>query len=262
MKKLGWCVLVASLWIPGAAMAQNALDGTWKVDLNNAKLSSKPDIYLLRDGMWHCKTCVPAIDVKADGQDQTVAGHPYYDSISITIVDDHTVQQTTKKAGKVVGTSKSTVSADGKTLTSEGSFRSANGQEVASKGEATRVANGPAGSHAVSGSWRDSKVDSVSDNGLTVTFKVQGDSLTMTSPTGENYTAKLDGTDAPYNGDPGITSVSVRRLGKNAIEESDKRDGKVISVSKITVASSGQSLTMEFADKLHGTTSEFSAEKQ
>ena len=35
----------------------------------------------------------------------------------------------------------------------------------------------------------------------------------MTNPTGQTYTAKLDGADAPMKGDPGITSVSVKIKG-------------------------------------------------
>jgi len=137
-----------------------------------------------------------------------------------------------------------------------------NADPVTGKGEETRVAKGPAGSHAISGSWRVTKIDSVSDNGLSFTYKVEGDSLTMTTPTGQSYTAKLDGTEAPYKGDPGTSSVSVKRLDKNTIEETDKRDGKVIAVARITVSADGKSMTVAVDDKLHGTSSQFVAVKQ
>jgi hypothetical protein len=136
------------------------------------------------------------------------------------------------------------------------------GDPVTGKGEETRVAKGPAGSHSISGSWRTSKMDSVSDNGLAFTYKVEGDSLTMTNPTGQSYTAKLDGTDALYKGDPGTTSVSVKKVDKNTLEETDKRDGKVISVTRMTVAANGKSMSITSDDKLHGTTSKIVAEKQ
>ena len=84
----------------------------------------------------------------------------------------------------------------------------------------------------------------------------------MSSPTGQGYTAKLDGTDAPYKGDPGTTSVSVKRLGKNGFEETDKRDEKVISVARNTVSADGKTLNVVIDDMLHGTTSEFVAQKQ
>src|SRR5271165_4014615 len=251
MKKLLWICLLASILMPVSALAQSAFDGTWKVDMSKAQLPKKPDVYLLQAEMFHCKTCVPPIDIKADGQDQKVTGHPYYDSMSIKIVDDLSIEETDKKDGKTVATSKWTVSADGNTLIVEFSDSSdTNAAPVTGKGESIRVAKGPANSHAISGSWRASKVENLSDNALLVTLKLEGDTLSMNSPTGQSYTAKLDGTDAPYKGDPGITSVSVKRMGKNSFEETDKRDGKVISVAKITVAPDGKSMTIAVADKL------------
>jgi hypothetical protein len=137
-----------------------------------------------------------------------------------------------------------------------------NAAPVTGKGEATRVANGPAGSNAISGSWRTTKIEAVSDNGITWTYKVSGGELTMTNPTGQSYTAKLNGTEAPYNGDPGTTSVSVKQMGKNTIEETDKRDGKVIEVTRSTIAADGKSMTVAWTDKLHGSNGQFVAEKQ
>lgn len=124
------------------------------------------------------------------------------------------------------------------------------------------MAKGPAGSSAISGSWRTTKLETVSDNAITTTYKVNGDELTMTTPTGQSYTAKLDGTEAPYKGDPGTTSVSVEQMGKNTIEETDKRDGKVISVFKMTLEPDGKTAKCVAEDKLRGTTTEFVVEKQ
>ena len=101
-----------------------------------------------------------------------------------------------------------------------------------------------------------------SGSALTIIYKVVGDSLSMSSPTGQGYTAKLDGTDAPYKGDPGTTSVSVKRVDKNTMEETDKRDGKVISVARMMVSADGKTMTFKVEDKLHGTTSQFTAAKQ
>jgi hypothetical protein len=263
MKKLLYAMLALCVLAPSLAAAQNAFDGTWKIDLKKAQMPKKPDVFLLQSGTYVCKTCVPPISVKADGQDQKVTGHPYFDSMAITVVDDQTISEIDKKDGKVVATSKTTVSADGKTATFEFSDSSnTNADPVVGKGTSTRVAKGPAGSHAVSGSWRTTSFENLSDNGLTFTYKVDGDSLTMTAPTGQTYTAKLDGTDAEYKGDPGTNGVSVKKLSDKAIEETDKRDGKVISVSRIMLASDGKSMTIAVSDKLHGTTMSFVAQKQ
>ena len=262
MKKLLWTALVPLL-MPMMAAAQNSIDGTWRLDVKTAELPKKPDVFLLQGGVYECKTCVPPINVKADGQDHQVTGSPYFDTVSIKVLDDRTIEETDKKGSKTVTTSKSSVSPDGKTLNFTFADSSAtNAEPVTGEGEATRVAKAPAGAHAISGSWRTSKFENISANALSVTYKVDGDTLTMSNPTGQGYTAKLDGTEAPYKGDPGTTSVSVKQMGKNVIEETDKRDGKVISVARITVAPDGKSMTLAVTDKLRGTTSEFKAEKQ
>ena len=83
----------------------------------------------------------------------------------------------------------------------------------------------------------------------------------MTTPTGQSYTAKLNGGDAPMKGDPGVTSVSVKMMG-NTLEENDKRDGKVIGVFKVTVAADGKTAKASFDDKLQNRTTDFTATKQ
>jgi len=261
MNKLLLSAVLLALSVP--AIAQNVFDGTWKFHLDDAQFPKKPDIFLLQNGSYECKTCAPPIKVKADGQDQPVQGHPYFDSMSIKVIDDRTIEEVDKKGGKTVATSKTVVSPDGKTANFEFTDSSnTNADPVTGKGTATQVAKGPAGSHAVSGSWVTSKMENLSDNGLTVTFKVEGDSLSMNNLTGQSYTAKLDGTEAPYKGDPGVTSVSVKSIGKNTMEETDKRDGKVISVARWTVGPDGKTMTVKVDDKLHNSQSQFTATKQ
>jgi len=260
MKKL--CLLgLLAMCLP--AMAQSAFNGTWKGDISSYQAPTKPDEYLLKDGMYHCKTCAPPYDIKADGTDQAVKGHPYMDTVAIKVVDDRTIEETDKKGGKIVTTSKTVVSPDGKMTSWEFSDSSASsGAPVTGKGQSTRVGAQPPGSHAISGSWHTAKMEDFSDNGLLVTYKVEGDSLSMSTPTGQSYMAKLDGTEAPYKGDPGTTSVSVKSMGKNTIEETDKRDGKVIGVAKMTVSPDGKTLSVDYTDKLHGTSSKWKATKQ
>lgn len=263
MRTLLWTGLMVSLFMPGLATAQSAFDGTWKVDMNKVELPKKPDVYLLQDGMYECKTCVPPIKVKADGQDQAVTGDPYLDTVAIKVISDHEIQEIDKKNGKTVATATTTVSPDGNTLTVEFSDSSnSNAAPVTGKSEATRVAKAPAGSNAISGSWRTAKFATLSENAITWTYKVSGDELSMTNATGQSYTAKLNGQEAPYKGDPGTTSVSVKMTGKDTLEETDKRGDKVISISKTTLEPDGKTAKIVVEDKLRGTSMQFVAEKQ
>jgi hypothetical protein len=261
MKTTFFFVALAAM-LPALAAAQSSFDGTWKIDLNKVDFSKKPDVFLLQNGIYECKTCTPPYKVKADGTDQSVSGHPYFDTAAIKIVNDHEIEETDKKGGKVVTTT--TVSVDGNTatITFSDSSDTNGGPPVTGKIEATLVAKGPAGSHAISGSWRTAKIANLSDNGIVWTYKISGDELTMTSQSGQSYTAKLDGTDAPMKGDPGVTSVSVKMMGKGTLEESDKRGGKIISVQKMTLAADGKSAKISVDDKLQNRTTDFEAMKQ
>jgi hypothetical protein len=264
MKRLSFLVMLSALLVPTLAAAQSAFDGTWKIDMNKVDFSKKADVFLLQNGMYACKTCTPPYEIKADGTDQSVSGHPYYDTVAIKVLNDHSIEETDKKGGKVVSTSTTTVSSDGDTVmfTFSDSSNTNGGPPVTGKGEATRVAKGPAGSNAISGSWRTTKIEGLSDNATVWSYKVSSDEITMTTPTGQSYTAKLDGTDAPMKGDPGVSSVSVKMIGKNTLEETDKRNGKVIAVFKMTAAADGKTAKASVDDKLQNKTTEFAVTKQ
>ena len=264
MKWLFILVAPVALLLPGTAPAQSAFDGTWKMDMNQVGFDKKPDVFLLRDGMYSCKTCVPPYTIKADGSDQPVSGHPYFDSIAIKVVSDHEIQETDKKGGKVVGTSTSKVSADGNTtmFSFVDSSNTNGGPPVTGKGEAVRVAPGPAGSSPISGSWQMKKIEGLSENATTTKYMVKGNKFMMSSPTGQSYTAKLDGSDAPMKGDPGVTSVSVKMMGNNMLEETDKRNGKAIGVFKMTIQPDGKTAKATYDDLLTHRTNTFVMVKQ
>ncbi len=240
--------------------AQNAFNGTWRFDVQNGQFGGKPFIQSLQKGVYHCD-CNPELTVKADGKDHERKGSPYSDTINIREIDDHTIEKVTKKGGKIVSRSKETASEDGNTLKSEWTAWD-NGHETSGADTSKRVAPAPAGANRTSGSWQFEKVDSASDNMTAATFKATADGLSMTVGTGDSYTAKFDGKDYPYKGDPGTTSVSLKKIDDHTIEETDKLDGKIISVRRMTVSSDGKTLTLDVEDKQEGTTAKWTAHKE
>jgi hypothetical protein len=260
MKKFSiglWLLLV----LPAMAIAQSPFDGTWVADLNTAKLSQKPEIFLLNQGMYSCVTCVPKIKVKADGQDQKVTGSHYLDSAAIRVVDANTIEEIDKKDGKVVYRSTSTVSADGKSLSTkfEESFEAA---PVTGEENYTRVSRGPAGSHAVSGSWRAEKFSNISSNGISVTYESTPDGMKMSDNNGEGYDAKFDGKKYPLQNDPGHTLVSIKKLGTHTLMETYTRDGKVISTFTMTISADGKVMHAVANDLEQGRINQFTLNKK
>src|SRR5580658_6963539 len=97
MKRILFLLVFGALFVPALASAQSVLDGTWKLDMNKVDFSKKPDVFVLQNGMYACKTCTPPYDIKADGTDQPVSGHPYFDTVAIKVVNDHSIEETDKK---------------------------------------------------------------------------------------------------------------------------------------------------------------------
>ena len=80
--------------------------------------------------------------------------------------------------------------------------------------------------------------------------------------TGETYTAKLDGSDAPVKGAYGYDTVSLKKINARSIEETDKRGGDVIDVSTMTVSPDGKKMTIVDTNKKTDRTSTYVATKQ
>jgi hypothetical protein len=248
--------------VAAPAAAGTGIDGTWKADLSSVQLNQKPDQLLLKAGQYSCATCTPPLTIAADGAFHAVTGRPYSDQISVKADDDHNVTSTSRKGGRDMGQTKYSVSADGKTLTVSFTDSSIpNAKPVTGSLTETRVADAPAGAHAISGSWKLDKYNSVSQEGLTVTYKLDADTLHMTTPAGQSYDAKLDGTDAPIKGDIGGTTASVKKQADGSYQETDKRGGKVISLTTMTVGADGK-LHVVNEDKQSGTTLKYDANKK
>jgi len=231
-------------------LAAGPFTGTWKIDVSKAMFSDKPDTIELGNGIYKCPTCDPPITVKADGVDHPVSGSPAYDTMSVRIIDDHTVKVFAKKDGKVGYQQKTVVAPDGMTETvSFTSFPPAGAQPVTGTVSLRRVSKAEPGMHAVSGSWVAEKAENISDNGLTATFDETADGLKMTQPTGEHYDAKFDGKEYTYEGSAELNQVVLKRIDAHTIEETDKRDGEFRGKAKMTVSPDGRTMKMVVEDR-------------
>jgi len=250
----------ALLLVPVAALAASALDGTWRARIESVQVSGKPDVFAVVDGTYTCSSCDPPISVRADGLDHPVKGHDYYDSIALKVRDERTLERTIKQKGKVAGSGIVTVSADGARLT--GTFTDYTGAKPASGSyTAKRVAAGPPGSHAASGSWQQDKMQSGNDALLTVTYAMSSDSFSM-SANGQSYHARFDGKEYRVQGDPGHTTVSLKKLDERTVIETDRRAGRVTDEVRIHATEDGKSIELTDLDRVRGQTAKLILDKQ
>jgi hypothetical protein len=114
----------------------------------------------------------------------------------------------------------------------------------------SRVPGGVQGSDKISGTWQLIETD-LTNHDEDTTYKVTGDTLTMSDRMGRSFTAKLDGTDAPYKGTPEFTSVSLKLIDSHTLEETDKKDGQAVLVMRWTIDPDGRTMHARF-DDTHG----------
>jgi hypothetical protein len=253
-------VISALLLMPAAALAQSAFDGTWKTRVDSLKVTGKPDVLAIVDGEYICSSCVPEIKVKADGKDQAVTGHDYYDSVAIVVVDPHSFEVTTKKAGKQISSVTYSVSLDGNTLS--GKFRDYTGSKMATGSfTESRRAKGPAGSHMASGSWQPDQFSDANDVTRTVAYQMTDQQFSM-HWNGQSYNAKFDGKQYPVHGDPGNTTVALKRIDANNVEETDTRSGKVTDEIHLAAAPDGHTINVTDKDMVRDQITSFTLDKQ
>jgi hypothetical protein len=256
MKRL----LILLLLSPLPLFAQSPFDGTWIINSDTAQLPEKPQLYALAQGVFRCSSCVPKIEIEANGQDQKVAGSSYFDTESVRIVDGYTVEFIAKKAGKTMFTEIDIVSPDGATLTQ--TVRDTTESEaVMIETLSRRVAKGTPGAHDLTGSWRAYKVHR-SKNGATIKYRCTKEGFSAETPLGERFDAKFDGKDYPVEDDPGHTTVSAKLLNASSVELTSKRGGKVVGVLHLSVALSGEMIHAVFEDKESDATATYDMQRQ
>ncbi len=263
LRALSLCAAAALAVIASPAVAQSPLDGTWKIDPASKTIESKPDQFEVKGGMFNCSTCIPPLAVKADGQFHPVKDRPYWDEIAVLVVNSRTLRSQYRKEGRVVGETRRQLSDDGNQLT-VATINTNNAAElpITSTTVATRVGPAPEGAHAASGQWKVVPTTSVSDAASTMTIKVVGDRVQVSTATGETLNATVGGPAAVNVGNPGKLMTKVERPEPNAIRLTDMLMGKVSLVSTYTVSGDGTTLNAEWQDPRDGSHGTFVARKQ
>lgn len=249
-------LLAFLLFLQSRATTPSPFDGTWIIDSAATQLPQKPVVLLLANGMYG----PTGQQIKADGTDQKVPETGYSDTMSVRIVDDRTVEIILRKAGKTMFTELDAVSADGRTLT-QVVKDTTEAQAVTIETVSRRLEKGPDGSHALSGSWQAYKVNR-SKNGSVITYRCTAYGFSARTSLGEGFDAKFDGNFYPVEDDPAHTMVMLKLLDSSTVEQTNKRDGKIVSVLRLTVSPDGKTIHASYENKEDNTTTRSKMRKQ
>jgi len=241
------------------SVGQSPFDGTW---MNKAgeQVPQGPASYSLTSEVFRCSCAIGDIELKPDGYDHKTSETSYWDTLNVQEVDAHTVALIAKKAGRTTFTEIDSVSQDGTMLT-QMVKDTTEAETVTIEIQSKRVKSGSTNSHAISGTWKPVKA-SRSRNASLIKYTCTRDSFSAETPLGEKYTAKFDGNFYPVEDDPGHTMVSAKLVDARTVELTSKRNGKIVSVSHLSVAPDGNSIHVVFENTESGTKNAFDFEKQ
>lgn len=251
-------LLIPTLLLPAAALAGTGFDGTWKTNIESLKTTGKPLALLLTGGEYTCSSCNPPYTVKADGAEHEVTGRPYFDTAQVTVTGPSSADIVLKQGSKEIVRFSDTVSADGTTLTSKVTNHQG-AQTETDEFTAKRVDAAPAGSHPLSGSWQEEQHSRGEQR--PVQYRMTAEGFQMRS-NGQSYDARFDGKEYPVAGDPGKTTVSLKKIDDSTVEETDHRQGKVVHEIRLALAKDGNTIAVIDKDIALGQTITYTLEKQ
>jgi hypothetical protein len=251
-------LLIPTLLLPAAAFAGTGFDGTWKTNMDSLQATGKPFILVLTRGEYTCLSCNPPYTVKADGAEHRVSGQAYFDTANVRVTGPNSAEIVLKQGSKEFVRFSDTVSADGTTLTSKVTNHVGE-QTVTDALIAKRVGATPENSHPISGSWQEQK--HVGGDLRTVQYRMTAEGFQMRW-NGESYDANFDGKEYPVAGDPGKTTVSLKKIDAATVEETDYRQSEVVDKVRLALANDGNTIAVIDEDIAHGQTITYTLERQ
>lgn len=227
----------------GAAQAngRSPFDGRWRTDLTSLSFPKTPEDILLRDGVYSCRSCLPPVNIAADGNYRPLSGISGIDRRAVEMVDARTIRITDRNGDLAVRENVIRVSADGRRRQiAWKDITRTDAPEISGVTIQRRIGSPIAGAHAASGQWVTVRLTNVTNAARTETLKLEGGFLSMSRASGESYRASVDGPPSPYVGNPSISEVVVTRAGPRELVETSLYHGEVISILTRRIAADGK----------------------
>lgn len=112
------------------------------------------------------------------------------------------------------------------------------------------------------GFWMKVNADKSLDPASQVEYRIEKNFITMATPQGQGYRARLDGADSPVANDTSTTSVSVKLEGRNTLLETSRLNGKAWMVTTIEIGADGKSAKVAWKNLTNNTTGSYVLSRQ
>ena len=236
MNKRLYCVCALALAAAPCVAAGPSWDGTWKLNPAKSKMTGSTVTISQNGNMYGVDTGSFKFSFACDGKDY----HVLPDRTIACTGGGNAYTLVWKINGKVLSTTKRTISADGKTLTDVDSGKRPDGTAYTDHETDTRVGGGS----GMAGTWKSTVVKNSAPS--IFILKVNGDVLHFEDPGYKSVSdAKLDGTPAEIKGPtaPAGLMVSNKYDGPSKVLTIVTLNGKELGRDVMTLSADGKTIT-------------------
>ena len=225
-----------------AAHAGSPFAGTWVADLRATEFSLRPLELSITNGKYKRASCWVADEVAADGAEHALGDNPFFDAMSVRIVDPLHVEVTQKSAGRTTWTGAYSVAADLRSMT----LRFTDGratEPVTGLIRYEREGEPTSGAHALTGTWQGKELAELSPSGRSMTIEDIDNGVTLHAADGRNFAIRFGGrSNEPLHGYLEGAMVHVGRRTPNTLQINRTQNGTLVEMVLGQVSGDGQSM--------------------
>jgi hypothetical protein len=240
-------------------MSWAELTGTWVIQpgLTTFEMPRSPTLSLDR-GVYRRTDCRgDPIDMPADRGFHPVKKQPFFDRMSVRVVDARRVAIEQKLGDKTTWKGAYTVSRNGAEMTLEFENDLA-AKPVTGTLQYVREGTAVAGAHPLTGTWRLEKLIGLSASGSSLTFTIEqsstgqdtNDGFTFLASDGRGAEGKTDAKDYPLQGYLEGATLSMHHLVPNVWAMNRKQNHTLVEMSGAKVSDDGRTMMLRQTDLL------------
>ena len=242
-------VIALSAFVSADAWANTPFAGTWRVDPQHTTFELQSTLMLeLAHGIYRRTSCAVEDQVAADGALHPLTDDPYYDAMSVSIVDDRTVDIVQQLKGREIWRGRYTIAEDLRSMKLD--YRDARAAVPVSGSIAYEREGAPdTGTHSLSGSWKPTKMLDLSESGRTYVFSDKEHGLTMHASDGRSFDVNYGGgNNEPLLGYLEGARVHVGRRTPNTLQINRTQNGTMVDLTFGIVSDDGQEMAFRQLD--------------
>jgi len=252
-----------AMLVPAMSWAgEPLLAGTWIIqpELTTFQVfrspSLIPPLISLDRGVYRRIDCRgDPIDMPADGSFHEVKKQPFFNQMSVRVVDSHRVVVVQKLGDRTTWKGTYTVAKSGAEMTLE--FENDLAVEpVTGALQYVREGIAVAGAHPITGTWNPQKLIRLSPSGSSLNFTLEGtatdqdarDTFTYRASDGRTAEGTADAHDYPLRGTLDGATLSLYHIASNVWSMNHKQNGALVEMLSAKVSDDGNIMTLKQTD--------------